>query len=311
MSEPSGQAPRRVPPVAVSLTAEPVVAAGGVVLATVRTEAERDVVLQGGDVSLGYALAYRYTEGNFFGAVYTSTARRSETVAGASLPGPTLLRAGEHVEQQVLVPVPAQALPTLACTLVLLQWVVRAKVRFDGTEQEHSAPVPVAVVARGRGAQTGGAVSVSGGRHPDEVRVEGLRSREIFPGDRVEGELVVVPARAGRVRAVRVELVLHQVVPHGPWVVDDPARNPESVPKEAGDVVARQSLSGEIPVAAGGGGLRWPFVLDVPAELPGPTLVAPEFSLRWFVRAVIDRRRARRTTADLELDGSTTRRGEV
>lgn len=308
MSPPTDAAATGGPPLAVSVTVEPSVQAGGVVLATVRTDTDRDVVLQGGEVTLGYELAYRYTEGNYFGATYSSTARRSAVVAAGALPGPTLLRADEHVEQQILVPVPAATLPTLACTLVSLRWLVRASVRYDGTHHAHAPPVEVAVLARGRGAAADGPPAVSGGRHPDEVRFEGVRTRELFPGDRVDGELVVVPARAGRLRLVRVELVLHQVVPHGPWVVDDPARNPESVPKEAGDVVARQALSGEIPVAAGGAGLRWPFALDAPERLPGPTLVAPEFSLRWYVRAVVDRRRARRTTVDLELDGSTTRR---
>ena len=130
-------------------------------------------------------------------------------------------------------------------------------------------------------------------------------SRRFGPGERLAGELAVEPARAGRLQAVRAELVLLQHVPHGPWVVDNPARNPEAHPNEAETVVARVVLAAGLPVAAGVPPLRWPFEIVAPQALPAPTLVTDDFALRWVLRGVAERPRSHVTTSSLELDGST------
>jgi hypothetical protein len=290
--------------VVVTLDAEPAAAAGGVTLATVRTRVARDVVLQGGAVSVHCAVAYRYLEG-FFGATYGGTARRGVDVAVHPLPGPTLLREGEHVDQQVLLRVPADAPPTVDCDLVVIAWTVRARVRFEGTGYADAEPVPVVVLGAGRGADTASPVRVHGPRHRDGVTVTGPRSRQFGPGDRIVGEVAVEPSRPGRLESVRAELVLLQQVPHGPWLVDDPARNPEAHPNEAETTLAQAVLAEALPVAPGGPALRWRIELGAPAALPAPTLVTKEFSLRWVLRGVVERRRAQPTRAELELDAST------
>lgn len=279
---------------------------GGVILATVRTVAARDVVLQGGAVSLGYMLAYRYLEG-FFGATYGRTAKRAEQVAEQPLPGPTLLREGESVEQQVLLAVPAKAPATVDSQLVLLWWSATARVRYDGTEHAAAEPVSVVVLGDGQGAELGSPEVVTGGRRPDAVTFEEITTRRIGPGSRLAGDVVVAPGRAGHLKEVRVELVLLQRVPHGPWIVADPARNPEATPNEARTVAARQVLAAAAPVAAGGPPHRWSFAFEAPDPLPAPTLVRDEFTLRWVLRAVVERRRARSTTAELEVVGGTRR----
>lgn len=280
--------------------------AGGVALATVRTSASRDVVLQGGEVTLGYAQFYRYREA-FFGPHYTATHRRVHGVAAEALPGPTLLRGGQSVDQQVLLPVPSGP-PSVSCALVGIGWSVGAHVRYEGTHRADAPARPLAVLSGGRGAVLGD-VEVETGRRRDAVTLEVLTGREsLTPGAPIRGEVVVRAVRRGELETVRAELVLHQHVPHGPWLVDDPRRNPEPSPKDVFGVLQRAELARTVPVAPGQV-LRWPFALEIPSDPPAPTLATGEFALRWLVRAVVVRRRARATTADLEIDVGTSPKG--
>lgn len=299
----TGQVGESDGPVTVALAAEPTVPLGGIVRAEVYTFAERDVLLQGGAVSLGYTLAYRYNTG-FFGATYTGTARGAATVAELALPGPTLLREGNVLHQEVLLEVPADGPPTADTPLVSVEWSTQAAVRYDGTQEARAEPAPVAVLADGRGADPPSPLVVAGGRHRDDIELVVLSGRRLGPGGRVSGEVVVVPRRPGPLAAVRVELVLVTLVPHGPWLVDDPARNPEPLPKESETVVDAEEVIG-VGRAQPGVALHLPFALEAPPALPAPSWVTDEFSLRWLLRAVVDRRHRRRTTVELELRGST------
>lgn len=292
-------------PIAVSVLAEPVVLEGGVVLATVRTRALRDVVLQGGDVVLSAALAYKYVTGGIFGATYSSIARDTIEAARQSLPAPTLLRAGNEVEHQVLLTVPAEGLPTTDCDLVSIEWTVRARVKFEGRGRVDAAPVAFVVVSEGL---PGGPLALppTGGT----VRLDAVRPRRIAAGTVLSGDVVVPRRVAGAVRTVRVELVLAQMVPHGPMIGDNPARNPYVAEKEEETVVARVRLAGGeagvLPPPLGDD-VRLPFRLEVPV-LRAPTLVTASFTLRWFVRAVVERRMAglpRSARCELEVIGST------
>lgn len=293
-----------VAPVTVAVSAEPTVIEGGVVLATVRTRAARDVVLQGGEAALTCATSYRYTTGGAYGTTHSSTARRSDDLATQALPGPTLPRAGGETERQVLLAVPPAGPPTTACDLVTIGWTVGAVVRFEGSGRAVAAPVEVTVLGSGRGAELGsGAVEV--GRF-GTIAFEDVSTRRIAPGTTLAGCVVVRARRARPTDSVRVELVLTQVVPHGPMIGDDPSRNPYIAEKEAERVVARVALAA--PVDVGGGQVRAAFALPVPATLPAPTLVTSEFALRWVLRARVTRRVAglpRTASADLELDAST------
>lgn len=304
--EPGAELEPGAAPVAVTVLAEPVVLEGGVVLATVQTRALRDVVLQGGEVALTAALAYKYVTGGIFGATYSSVARRTLEVSVQSLPAPTLLRAGREVEHQVLLQVPAEGLPTTDCELVSIEWTVRARVKYEGRGRVDAPPVAIVVVSEGL---PDGPLAPA--RPDGAVRLEGLAPRRIRAGSALTGEVVVARRHVGGVRAVRVELVLDQMVPHGPMLGDDPARNPYVAEKVAELVVVRLRLVGgaaEAPVpAVVGEDLRVPFRLDVPA-LPAPTLVTADFTVRWLVRAVVDRRVAglpRPLRTEVEVIAST------
>jgi hypothetical protein len=294
--------------VEVSLDVEPLTTLGGVLLATVRTTSARDVVLQGGEVTLTRSFAYRYNEG-FFGAAYTATARRRLDVATDALPGPTLLRAGTAVEQQALLPVPDGGPPTLESDLAAVRWTVSAHVRYEGSARADAEPVLVRVLGAGRGAAVEGPARVHGRRRLDDVRldavaVDGAESRQLRSASRITGVLVVQPRRPGRLEEVSVELVLVTLVPHGPWLVDDPSRNPEPVPKESESVVVREVLAGPtlLPDTTP---MRWRFTIGAPPVLPAPTWAGEEFSVRWLLRGRVVRPRLSTARIDLELDGSS------
>ena len=51
--------------------------------------------------------------------------------------------------------------------------------------------------------------------------------------------------------------------------------------------------------------LRLPFTIRAPLTLPAPSLSAPEFTLRWLLRAVLDRPRRPDPTTTLELWAAT------
>ncbi len=291
-------------PVTVTVHADRTAREGAVVLATVRIRASRDVVLQGGEVTLRCALSYRYITGGIFGATHSSVERRTDVVATQPLPGPTLLRAGAQVEHQVLLAVPVAGPPTAVCELVTVGWTIHAEVRFEGRERAEAAPVAIVVLGTGRDASLAAGTVMERGR-PGVVDLEEVSTRVLAAGTRVSG--IVVVGRAAGVRSVKVELVLVQLVPQGPVIYDEPGRNPYIAPKEAEAVVVRLHLVGDGHPAEVGPGDRLPFSLEVPA-LPAPSLVTKEFSLQWVLRATLRRRVGGvplTTVADLEVRGST------
>jgi hypothetical protein len=288
------------PPVTLEVTAEPRVNEGGVVLVTARLRAERDVVLQGGTVSLVRQISYRYITGGIFGATHSSLARRSEVVATQALPGPSLLRGGSQEEHQVLLAVPADGPPSLACELATVAWRIDARMRFEGSEHADAPPLDLVVLGTGRDASTAGGTVMERGRR-GVVDLAEVTTRLIDAGTRLGGAVVL--GHAAGLRSVKVELVLVQLVPHGPVINENLARSPYTAPKEAEEVVARVVLAGaDTPPAE-----RLPFVLEVPA-LPAPSVVTEDFRLQWVLRATVRRRVVGiplTTVVDLEVQGST------
>jgi hypothetical protein len=51
--------------------------------------------------------------------------------------------------------------------------------------------------------------------------------------------------------------------------------------------------------------LRFPFDLPVPERLPAPSVSTADFTLRWFLRAVLDRSMRRDPSTAIELLGMT------
>lgn len=289
------------PPVTLDVTGDPRADEGGVVLVTARLRAARDVVLQGGAVSLVRSISYRYVTGGIFGATHSSLARRTEVVATQPLPGPSLLRGGSEEEHQVLLSVPADGPPSLACTLATVEWRIEARVRFEGSEYADAPPLALVVLGTGRDAATTGGTVMERGRR-GVVDLEDVTTRVVDAGTRLGGT-VVLGRRAVGLRSAKVELVLVQVVPHGPVITEDLARSPYIAEKEAEEVLVRAVLAGpESPPTD-----RLPFVLEVP-RLPAPSLVTEDFRLQWVLRATVRRRIAGlpfTTVVDLEVRGST------
>jgi len=129
--------------------------------------------------------------------------------------------------------------------------------------------------------------------------------RRLVPGAELSGSVTVTPRRAGSARALRLELVLQENVEHGPWLGDDPARNPSDQGKRAETVVDCVQLAGQHELERGNP-RSYPFTLPVPPQLPAPSMHTPEFSLRWLLRAVLDRPLHKDPYVEVELHGLTS-----
>jgi len=132
-----------------------------------------------------------------------------------------------------------------------------------------------------------------------------LSARRLVPGSELSGSVTVTPRRAGSARALRLELVLQENVEHGPWLGDDPARNPSDQGKQAETVVDCVQLAGHHELEAGQP-RSYTFTLPVPPQLPAPSMHTPEFSLRWLLRAVLDRPLHRDPYVEVELHAVTS-----
>lgn len=250
----------------------------------------------GGEVLLTRTIAYRYREEADGGATHLATARRTDTVARQALPPGAV---GPY-EAHALLPVPADGPASADTELVCIEWAVRARVDLGaaGTAQ---AVRRIAVLT------TAGAFDAAAAGPPrgDDrghtvVGIERLSDRRIAPGIRLTGDVVVVPLHPGPIRSVRLELVLHERVPHGPGTAADPAGG-----KATSTVVAALDLAHGV---GGGEDLRpsrFPFALDVPDALPAPSIVTEEFVLGWALRAVVRRPLHRDAFAELALQAVT------
>lgn len=113
------------------------------------------------------------------------------------------------------------------------------------------------------------------------------------------------PLRPFSARSVRVDLVLAEHVLHGPWLTDDPARNPAQQEKYAETVVTSVPLA----IHAGfdpGQLLRYEFSVPAPERLQAPTMRTPAFSLTWMLRGVVDRQLRTDPCVAVELHAVTT-----
>jgi hypothetical protein len=180
---------------------------------------------------------------------------------------------------------------TIAGYLVQQDYTVRVRGRTaSGGDGEGSTAVRV-VSAAGTPPRV-----QDGGPHSGAVLAVGeLSGRELRPGAVVTG---VVTARSGiAAREVRVELVLDELVAARPG-------EPTEEDRSAGTVVATERSSG--PVASEPEEpLRWPFRLRAPDPLPAPSTRTDEYTLRWLLRAVVDRPLRPDVTTTVELEGRT------
>ena len=271
---------------------------------TIDTSALREIVIRGGEVTLVRKVAYRYRQVNAFGGAYTVPAHSADIVNRQILPATGRLLPGEHVVHEAAVTVPADGPASVSATLVDIQWAVTVHLDVDGGpdidttrtvkvwSNNPAEPLidqePPVVVDRG------GAV----------LGFESLSDRRVAPGSRVSGVLTVVTDRPLSARGLRVELVLREQVHHGPWMGDDPAHNPANQDKEAETVVAAAGPAAHVEFLATQP-RRFPFNITVPAQLAGPSLHTPEFTLTWVLRGVMDRRLRPDPTIEIALQAVT------
>ncbi len=277
---------------------------GSTLTGTVLAEAGADLDLVGSDVALIRTTTYVYRQGNLYGGAMSVPTRTTEVLAAQGIPCSGPLRAGGTQTLPFTLEVPVDEPGTVAAALVQVQWAVRARVQVIGSPpKEHTRPVVVLSRAEDL-ATVADEPPTTVDRGLVVLRFAALSSRRLAPAASVMGMLALEPRRAGSARGVRVELLLREQVHRGPWVGNDPTRNPANEGRERDTVVARQAIAHHIeldprsPVAL-------PFRLQAPDRLPAPSMVTDRFSLTWILRAVADRALRPDPYVEVQLHGAT------
>jgi hypothetical protein len=268
------------------------VVAGQPVAVTVRIVADHPLQVVGGEVELIRNSAVTRFRRQWMGAGGAVSLRSSAVAARADLEPAGPPTTGQ--ELTLTVP-PGEA--SIAGYLVQQDYVLRARVRFDGfREAEGDRALRVG--------STAGPAPMGGEGAPEvqdagfaELGLADLSTRTLTGGETVDGTVTVTPRQAGTTRGLRVELVLDE---HVPARADEPLEED----RRRTTVVTTVPLSGAADLGPGRV-LRLPFTMAVPCPLPAPTLSTPDFTLRWLLRAVLDRPLRADPCTTLELYGTT------
>ena len=276
---------------------------GSVIDAAVRGVAERDLTVAGGRVDLIRTVTYRY---RYRADEFSLTpARSAEVVSRQVLSAGGRYVSGEQLYEPVCLDVPADGPGSVTGDLVRIQWAVHAHLRVEPPGDAEATRKVVVFSRASDRASVEQNPPVWQDRRCAVLAFESLSSRRLVPGSRVSGVLTVAARRAASARGIRVELVLREQVHHGPWIGDDPARNPCDQGTEAETVVATAQLAGGLQLDPTQP-LWLPFTVPVPPRLPAPSLQTPEFTLSWVLRGVLDRALRQDPYVDVELRGVTT-----
>ncbi|MGZ4568204.1 MAG: hypothetical protein ACXVFZ_15520 [Blastococcus sp.] len=294
-----GSSPLHAPPRAelTVTTAEGAVAAGQPLSVTVRFVADRPTEITGGEVELVRHGAVTHFERGWMGAGGTVSFRGVAVLDRADLDVAGPLVSGQHLSRQMTLRVPPGE-ATVDGYLVQQEYAVRARLRaVHARDVEGVSALRVLSTAADRGwvTQTAPVVDDAGFA---AVGIEDLSTRQLRGGVPISGTVTVIPRQAGRARGVRVEVVLEEQVPARV------AERPVEEDRARTTVVATDALTDHLDLEPGRE-LRLPFTLRVPLPLPAPSISTPEFSLRWLLRAVVDRPRRPDPTTTLELCGTT------
>lgn len=205
----------------------------------------------------------------------TRTVRKVNTFASiphVALEQPSLVP-GVEASREVSIQIPFDAPPSCRGEVVDVRWILKATLDVPGRlDQVREVPLQVMRTAPINGRPDGAGKSLPAQKSFDdctlELEVPGLLSAK----ETVRGRLLVKALRAFQVRGIRVEVVRLE---------DAGAQNAENV-------TARQDLSGSLSLNP----MESPsFAFSMPLpETVAPTMASPHSSLRWQVRAVLDRR---------------------
>jgi hypothetical protein len=287
---------RRTPSVQVEVSvAEETVVAGQPLEITVRLIVDGRLEISGAEVELDRDAAVTRSRRQWSGAGGPVSARGSAVLARADLDVAGPLLPGKHLIRRTTLTVPSGE-ATIAGQLVQQEYTVRARIHAVGRRGEAATGVRITAPGAGREGV------------PDEVPAvedagfavlgfEELSSRQLVAGVPVTGTVTVTPQQTGRARGARVELVLAE---HVPARADEPTEED----REAATVVTAVPVTEHLDLEPGRV-LRWPFSLRVPLPLPAPSISTPEFTLRWLLRAVLDRPLRPDPSTTVELWGTT------
>lgn len=265
----------RVP---VSATVQATVAAPHLVAVEVGARAQQDAVVHGGVAELVRSRSLGRPGPNRT-ALGSPVSRRSETVVSTTpfrLAGS--MQAGQGQQCSVPLTVPFGE-GSVRGQLIRQRYLVRVRLQLSDSDDvltESALWLPgapmVSLPDETLAVGTGG---------PTVLCFESLSSRRISGGVPVTGSIGVDPVAARGARGLRVELVMleHVVPTAGEPLQDD---------RTASTVVASVGMAGS-PKLDTGRSLHAPFTLPVPQRLPAPSMTTPEFTVRWFLRAVLER----------------------
>lgn len=282
----------------VSLDAPDEVLEGATMAVRVSVEPPEGAGVLGGEVTLSRVISYRYRRQDDDGGTRLAPVRRNDVVGAVPLPaapgGP-----GPYVAD-VLVPVPTPGPPSADAGLVAVDWSLRARVLLGAGGWAQAVRRVAVVTTAAEFGDVRDRPPHTDDRGHTVVAIDHLSSRRIAPGEHLTGDVVAAPLHAGPIRAVRLELLLCAHVPAGA------ARPADAVgTKDAATVVAGVELAAAIEVPEDLPLVRLPFELEVPAVLPGPSMVTPDFALEWALRAVVSRPLHRDAYAEVALQGAT------
>ena len=281
----------------VALIVPAAVEAGSLLVIRVRAARPEGAEVHG-EVALLCTVAYRYRELSDGGGTHLATARHAEVAALRSLPARAR---GADYDVEVPLLVPYSGPPNAETSLVSVDWAVRVRLAVgDGPPAQAVEKVRVVSASGGVGSRSPGPARRAEAGHA-LVTIEGLAARHIQPGMCLAGTLDVRPLLPGRIRSVRLDLVLREHVLGGPAG----ALDARGSPKVGETVVADVELARGLAVGEDLSAIVLPFQVLVPLNLPAPSISTAEFKLEWLLRAVVSRALHRDATAELNLTAGT------
>lgn len=246
--------------------------AGEPVRASVRM-GELDKKAQGARVELGYRNTYMKDSTDADGDRSTRKSRTDVVVATKDLAA-----ADGQGETDVELVVPADAPPSAP---EVIDWFVRAVVdRRRGRDASAQEPLTVRAPAQPLAAWAQAPPAVDG---PCSFELD-ASTRTVRPGERITGTLSVTPHEDIAARAVRMHLVRRR---------EDPDANVDTDDKTSVELCGATELRRDETHAL-------PFEITVPADAP-PSFRAEHNRQRWFLRGVVDVKRAKDPSVSLEI----------
>jgi hypothetical protein len=262
---------------------------GETIMLDVELQAEEDVPVRDGRVQLIGRQRYRYQvrEGDRHDD-RQETETKTETdelVLTDSIFGPETLPAGQPVERWARFVIPRDAAPSGAGAIVEVTWLARLTIDVP-RRRDAVAEIPLRVlVPREAYAERAETEPL---HQADEARLTlVLPSRHAAAGQPLPGELRVEAEQDFTARSIRIELFRREEVTR-------------ELGQTASKVEVEQEIAGETEFLSDQR-YAFPFSLAVPADVP-PGSETLYTSVRWLLRAVLDRAERDDSWVEVELN---------